>query len=99
MLASLSFYLEALRKNHVQAHSGWWRRIQFHAMVGLGLHVLAGCLPGDTQLLEAAHIPWLVASFICKVSKSRLSPSHTLNLSALSLLLLSGFQLEKVLSL
>lgn len=98
MLASLSFYLEALRKNHFQAHSGWWR-IQFHAIVGLGLHVLAGCSPGDTQLLEAAHIPWLVASFIYKVSKSRLSPSHTLNLSALPLLLLSGFQLEKVLGL
>lgn len=52
-----------------------------HAAVGLGLHFLAGYWPGDPQLLEAVPVPWLVASFIFQVSKSRLRPSHTWNLS------------------
>lgn len=39
-------------------------------------------LTGNTRIQEAAHVSWSVASFIFRVSNSRLSPSHTLNLSA-----------------
>lgn len=61
--AGLHSFLEALEKNQFLAYLGCWQNsVPYGCRTEVPVFLLAASL-GYSQLLEATHNPWLVASF------------------------------------